>query len=231
MSRMRVLSVVRSVVVAGIALAGSTLMTSCATVPQNGSARMAPTDGANWTDVLRENTRRVETWSSTLRTADLRATLVTPRLRAAFIQSRAQFHGQFARERFMDLVALGEKDQGVDAPMTTHPGAEEQVIVFVSMYVQNQKNREVAIHSSIWDTHLVRGKASVAPTHIDVVKISPAVVDMFPYVDRFDDVYVFRFPIVDAATGTSFTAPGDEPLRLEVQSALADARVSWTLVQ
>ena len=230
MSRMHLGSLVRTVVVTGLALAPA-LVTSCASVPPAGTAHLAPSDGASWTDVLHENTRRVETWSSTLRTADLRATLITPRLRRAFIQSRAQFHGQFARERFMDLVALGDKDQGVDAPMTTHPDAEEQVIVFASLYVQNQKNREVAIHSSIWDTHLVRGKASVAPSHIDVVKISPAVVSMFPYVDRFDDVYVFRFPIVDAATGTSFTAPGDEPVRLQIQSALADAQVSWTLVQ
>ena len=59
---------------------------------------------------------------------------------------------------------------------------------------------------------------------------SPAVAAIFPYVDRFDDLYMVRFPLVDAE-GRSFLAPGPEPLRLEVKRALADCSLSWTLAE
>jgi hypothetical protein len=60
--------------------------------------------------------------------------------------------------------------------------------------------------------------------------MSPAVADIFPFVDRYDDLYLIRFPLVDLQ-GHSFLSPGGEPLRLEVKSALADAVVEWTLTQ
>jgi hypothetical protein len=65
---------------------------------------------------------------------------------------------------------------------------------------------------------------------VETVRVSPAVMDIFPYVDRFDDVYIMRFPLQDAA-GAGFLTPGAEPLGLEVKSALAEARVEWVIAQ
>jgi hypothetical protein len=166
----------------------------------------------------------------TVRAADMRATLITPRLRKAFLEHRGEFHGQFARTVAKDLVQMGNADEGVDAPMKSKPDAEEQVLVFVAMFVTNQKERDLAANTTIWDTKLVRGTASVKPTKIESLRMSPAVPEVFPYVDRFDEIYLMRFPLVDAQ-GRSFLTPGGEALRLEVKSALADAVVEWELAE
>jgi hypothetical protein len=164
-----------------------------------------------------------------VRRADLRATLVTPRLRTAFIAANPRLHGRVADDVANDLLRLGAPpDEGVDAAMRSGPESEEQVIVYVCFFVADQKNRDLAAGYTIWDTALVRGDARVEPLSIEPMKYSPAVAALLPHADRFDEIYVVRFPLVDARTGTSFTAPGEEPLRLEIKSAIGDAVVSWT---
>jgi len=96
------------------------------------------------------------------------------------------------------------------------------------MYVADQKNRDLSANYSIWDTVLVRGDKKVKPLSVENVRASPAVKEVFPYIDRFDDLYLFRFPLVDL-NGTAVWAPGPDELRLEVKSALADCVVSWAL--
>jgi hypothetical protein len=205
----------------------------CATIPEHGNAHLSPAgaEGESWDAAWREATRRAQPYEYvTVRAADLRATLVTPRLRKAFLDHRSEFHGQFAKEIAKDLVQMGNADEGVDAPMKAKPDAEEQVIIFVAMYVTNQKERDLAANTTIWDTRLVRGSASVKPIKIETLRMSPAVPEVFPYVDRFDEIYLLRFPLVDTQ-GRSFLTPGGDPLRLEVRSALADAVVEWELAE
>jgi hypothetical protein len=52
--------------------------------------------------------------------------------------------------------------------------------------------------------------------------------EVFPHVDRYDDLYLLRFPAVDPANGAPLLWPGAD-VELEVTSALADCRVAWTL--
>ena len=42
----------------------------------------------------------------------------------------------------------------------------------------------------MWDTRLVRGDTEVEATKIESLHNDPAVVEVLPYVDRFDDVYI-----------------------------------------
>jgi hypothetical protein len=106
----------------------------------SGTIRMSGADqGESWARVLGDHTRRHEPYQWVMRQADLRATLVTPRLRAAFLQHRGEFQGRFADEAHRDLVALGNADEGVDGAMKPGPDAEHQVIVVVAMYVADQK--------------------------------------------------------------------------------------------
>lgn len=187
-------------------------------------------DGSRWPEVLREHTRRVEVYDWTVRQIDLRATLVTPRLRSAFIAARPRFHGRVASDLSMDLVALGQPpDEGVDAPIQSRPRAEEQVIIYLCMYVTEATHRDIAASYSIWDVKLVRGQAEAEPISIEQEKYTPAVEEIFPHADRFDEIYVLRFPLVDAETGTPFVSPGGDPLELKVQSALGSAVVGWEL--
>ena len=191
-------------------------------------APLSESSDDSWKKTLTESTRRVEVYEAGVRQADLRATLVTPRLRRAFLASRAGFHGRFSQEAERDLIALGNPDEGVDEKMKSKPDAEEQVLVFVAMYVSDQKDRDLAASYTIWDSQLVRGDARAAPIKMETLRLSPAVSAMFPYVDRFDDVYLMRFPLMDVQ-GHPFLSSGGAPLRLEVKSVLANATVEWTL--
>lgn len=214
-----------TVVVGLLAAAG------CASLPAGGPVEVAPaTTATTWDAELARATRRVEPYQWAMRQADLRATLITPRLRQAFLTERSRFHGRFARDAATELLAMGVVDEGVDATAIDRPKGEEQILVFVAFYAADQKNRDLAITGSIWDVALVRGGARVKPMAIEAVRSSPAVSQVFPYVDRFDDLYLLRFPLVDPATGAAPLAPGTEPLHLEIASALATCDVSWSLV-
>ena len=216
----------------GLALTLGASGLGCATAfPREGVVTMAPPAlPSTWETELAQATRRVEPYDWAHRVADLRATLITPRLRKTFLDERERFHGRFADETQRELIGLGTADEGVDAEKTlSKPESEEQVLVFVAMYAADQKNRDLSASYSIWDVVLSRGDKKVRPLSVENVRASPAVEEVFPYIDRFDDLYLFRFPLVDAATGTELFGPGPEPLRLEVRSALADAVVSWSL--
>lgn len=200
------------------------------TVPLAAPARADAAADGTWAAVLREHTRRDEVFDWTERQVDLRATLVTPRLRQAFLRERARFHGRLASDLHMDLVALGQPpDEGPDAPTQTRPRSEEEVIVYVAFYASQLAHRDLAASYGIWDVRLVRGDAQAAPLSIEQTRYSPAVKAVFPHADRFDEIYILRFPMMDRARGIPFLSPGDPPLELHVASALAQASVSWTL--
>jgi len=216
------------------------LVASCATaVPQGGALVVTPrakvtpatADGTVWTAEVQAATRRHEPYSYTMRLADLRATLVTPRLRQAFAHERERFHGRFAKDATRELLHFGTVDEGVDAEkVIARPESEEQILVFVAFYAANQKYRDLSTKGSIWDTTLRRGSGPrVRPVAIESVRLTPAVIELFPYVDRFDDLYLVRFPSVDRESGAGLLAPGDAALHLEVASAVATCDVSWTL--
>ena len=127
------------------------------------------------------------------------------------------------------LPAFGNPDEGVDATALSGPPGEGELLVFVAFYASDQKNRDLAVSGSIWDVRLTRGTTRVKPLKIERVRQSPAVVDVFPWVDRYDDLYLLRFAIVDAATSTAMMTTGEPPLVLEVDSAIARTSVRWTL--
>lgn len=205
-------------------------LAGCTTLSSTGEAAIAANpDGttAGFAVEARTATRRSEPYDGASRLADLRATLLTPRVRKAFADDRGRFHGAFADTLARELVAMGDADEGVDAPSRARPPGDDEVLVFVAMYVSDQKHRDLAVSSSTWDVRLVRGSTAVKPLAIERVRPSPAVTAVFPWVDRFDDLYLVRFPTVDAATSTTTLGPGD--LRLDVRSAQASCSVSWGL--
>jgi hypothetical protein len=184
----------------------------------------------DWHEVVEEHLRRDETYDWLLRTADLRAVILTPRMRQAYAKVRTEFEGRFAEEMEQELLHLGKKpDEGVDAPMVSGPKGEEEVLIFVAMYVTDRVNRDLSASYGVWDTELVKGDARVAAAKFESVKESPAVLDLFPFLKKADDLYLVRFPLVDPKTGTSFLDPRGPPLELQVTSAIASCVVSWDL--
>jgi hypothetical protein len=207
----------------------------CTTMTRTGALEIAepvPKEASHaWEHVVREHTRQVEVYFWAVREVDLRATLVTPRLRTAFIAAQERLHGRAAHAFAADLLRLGAPpDEGVDAPMLSRPTAEEEVIVYLAFYARDRANRDLAAGYSIWDVELVRGNARVRPLSMRQEAFSPALRALLPHIDTFDDVYVARFPLVDAATGTPMLAGDGAPLRLEVKSAIGYAIVEWSPV-
>lgn len=193
---------------------------ACASIPHTGPVTAAPGTG-DWPAVLAEHTRKAESFNWLVRQADLRATLVTPRLRKAFLDARSTFHGELARDLQVELVGMGQPDEGVDAPMRAAPEAEAEIVVLVALYVTDQKNRDISASYTIWDTELVIGSQRLRPTKMETLRNSPAAAEVFPFIDRFDDLYLVRFPGPLPAAGG--------PIRLELRSALADPVVEWQL--
>lgn len=228
MSAVRRLPRVLRIGAAGLACVLGLAAPGCATIPTTAPASVGPTT-TTWDAARAEATRRVEVYDSLMRQADLRATLLTPRVRRAYIDERARFHGAFAARAQRDWLAMGEPDEGVDAPMRSGPPGDGEVLVFVAFYSPDPKTRSLSARTSIWDVALVRGATRVRPTRIEEVTASPAVSAMFPFVDRFDDLYLLHFPGSDTATGTATLAPG--LVSLEVRSALAGCVVGWTLAE
>lgn len=207
---------------------------ACTPLPRRGPLLMVPLgdrlSAESWEQAVREHTRKVEVYEWAVRQVDLRATLVTPRLRAAFLTAQERLHGRIADELKRDLIDLGvPPDEGASRPLGTRPRAEEEILVYVCFYVADQRNRDLAAGYSIWDTELVRGATRVQPTRIDAMKYSPALEALLPHADRFDEVYALRFPLVHRESGNVVFGPGEPPLRLEVRSALGAAVVDWTL--
>ena len=222
----------KRLVVAFGAVGVAALLSSCASLPREGELPVAAgvdgsTDG--WRVESARATRRFEPYDWANRLADLRATLITPRLRKAFIDDRADFHGRFAADASRDFVAFGNADEGVDATALSGPPGEGELLVFVAFYASDQKNRDLAVSGSIWDVTLNRGTTRVKPLKIERVRQSPAVVGVFAWIDRYDDLYMLHFPIVDAPTSTAMMTTGEPPLVLEVDSAIARTSVRWTL--
>lgn len=203
---------------------------SCAGASRSAVVHVAPAGSESWESVVAEHTRRHEPYDWVMRQADLRATLVTPRLRKAFITHRSEFYGRFSKETERDLAGMGSADEGVDAAMKAGPDGEEQLVVFVAMFVADQKNRDLAASYTIWDSALVRDGVRVSPSSIETIRPSPAVNALFPYVDRFDDLYIMRFPLAPPG-GAPLLTIGGAPLVLEVNSALARASVEWVLAE
>jgi hypothetical protein len=196
-------------------------------VPASGPAHLTPST-TTWDAARDEATRRFEDYDFFDRQADLRATLLTPRVRNAFLDERDRFHGAFAAAAQREWIAMGSADEGVDATPRKGPPGEDEVLVFVAFYASDPKTRALATKTSIWDVALVHDQRRVHPSRIEELAVSPAVVDVFPYVDRFDDVYLLHFPLVDAASGVVTLGTGD--VALEVRSARAACVVHWALV-
>ena len=80
-------------------------------------------------------------------------------------------------------------------------------------------------------SQLVGFNSSILSLPYVVIQPGAMRLEMFPFITPFDDLYLMRFPLVDAATGTAFLQPSGAPLELRVSSALGACAVSWSLTE
>jgi hypothetical protein len=196
------------------------VLTSCATYKASGPMKASDDAKMSWSQAVEMNLRRQEYFVGPVRSANARVMLLTPAMHSLFFREPRQFHGLFSRELggYFELLSQAQVNPE-EAPIPE----EQETLFIVALYVTDQKNRDLAIRSSIWDVTLSTERTDQAtpqiltPHTIETLRNSPELQSLFPFIDRFDDVYLLRFRRQFPYDGCT----------LRIQSALAQLILSW----
>ncbi len=209
------------------------LMTGCSTTHPPISLSQGLLEADSWKSVLKDHTRRKDLYRLTDHVLDARAVLVTPKLRAALVENKNKFGAQAVQKVLQKLLSMDLKDQLKEASLTeqTNHISESPVTVLFAAYVADSQYEVFNATYSPWDIRLQRGNIWVHPDKIEDVRQSPALRSMFPFIDRFDKVYLMQFPSADYRTNTPFIQSSeDTPLEFRFRSAIADVELNWLLI-
>ncbi len=195
---------------------------------------------AEWGDVVKKHTRRHRVYNWTENKADLRATLITPMLKGYLLSHRDDF-GSDAALRVLEEMGLSSEAESADEIQEN----EDSVLVLCAVFVPNFRQRSFESRYSPWDLYLQRGQATVHSKWVHELRQTSALRDIFPSVDRFDRVFLARFPMrpepnqhtlqkatqertTDMQGATpSFLSPGEAALELHLKSSDTHAQVEW----
>lgn len=224
-------------------------------LPQTGSLHptasstgsQAP-DVLPWSDLVRVHTRRGVVYSDAglLRQFDLRATLMTPRLLTAWENGYADAHGRELEglERTLYETSLwpslssetnGSEGNPVNQVDQAESGAPEPMLWFlVSSYVTDQPHRDLGATYSIWDITATwitpdGQKETLYPKVIDEQRFSPAMTELLPHTNDFDDIYAIGFPVSAFMLHDLPPWQAGGQVELHVKSALASTSLLWQL--
>ena len=135
---------------------------------------------------------------------------MTPELRAA------------VRTAYPDVVGHGgpvTRDELAAAP-------GDDLVFFVTMYTADRKWNDLQTPTSIWKVTL-KGAAEVVPRSIVRVRADENLRTVFPFIGRYDETYVVRFP---AGDGTVIASATDE-VTLRLASGLGETSLAWRLAR
>lgn len=115
-------------------------------------------------------------------------------------------------------------------------GVEQHHNFFIATYTPNVHWNDFSRDDSIWRMSLYskgpkgdgQGEAEVAPDAIIPLKVDENLRAVYPYVSRFDKIYLVRFPLVDAWQRPLVGSHTSEVV-LRVASALGVASMRWPM--
>jgi len=115
-------------------------------------------------------------------------------------------------------------------------GVEQHHNFFIATYTPNVRWNDFSRDDSIWRISLYStaqsndglGQAEVAPTEIIPLKIDENLRAVYPYISRFDKIYLVRFPLKDAWDRPVVDSHADEMV-MRVASALGVATMRWRM--
>jgi len=100
---------------------------------------------------------------------------------------------------------------------------------FVAVYTSDRKWNDLAKPDSIWRVSLVGSEeVAVDAAEIVIVKLDANLRAVYPYVGRFDEGYLVRFPLTDAMHRLVLDGKSTS-VTLRIASALGVAELRWAL--
>lgn len=151
----------------------------------------------------------------------------------------ATYHAQDFRRAFAiafpDIYGHGGKITRRELVDMTG-GVEQHHNFFIATYTPNVHWNDFSRDDSIWRMSLYskgpsgdgQGEAEVAPDAIIPLKVDENLRAVYPYVSRFDKIYLVRFPLVDAWQRPLVGSHTSEVV-LRVASALGVASMRWPM--
>lgn len=179
------------------------------------SQPLAPED---YKDVLETWTRSAKIYSGLESKAFVSATFHAPELRRAFAIAFPEIYGHGGKITRRELVDLtGDVEQYNN--------------VVVALYTPNIKWNDLAKVDSIWRLTLIGSdEVAVGPAEIVQVKVDANLRSVYPYIGRFDKLYLVRFPLADPM-GRVVLNNKSTRITLRVASALGVAEMVWDLTK
>jgi hypothetical protein len=134
---------------------------------------------------------------------------------------------------FPDIYGHGGKVTGRELVDLTG-GIEQHHNFFVATYTPNVRWNDFARDDSIWRISLYStaqgsegvGQAEVAPDEIIPLKVDENLRAVYPYISRFDKIYLVRFPLKDAWDRPIVDSHSSQMV-MRVASALGVATLRW----
>lgn len=206
--------------------------------PVSIAAQVNSPAASDYEEVLNNYTRRDHVYDFFADKVDLRATFHSPAFVQAFTAAKAQFHGRSAElidlylhdqkpapsplQSLSSVVKPFNKDADVkaDAPAKT-------LNFLLAFYVSDQDYRSLDADDSIWDIELrVDDKEPLKPLNIERLRRDPSLDQVYPYLNKLDQIYWLRFSATDA-DGQPVLESSARKMQLRVVSKIADAKLLW----
>ena len=144
------------------------------------------------------------------------ATYHSPEFRKAFAIAFPEIYGHGGTVTRRELVDLTGN-------------VEHYHTFFVAAYTPNIKWNDLDKDDSIWRLALLgENNVEVQPEKIVRVKVDENLKIVYPYIGRFDAIYLIRFPLIDEL-GKPVIRPDSNHFRLRIVSALGTAEPTWKL--
>lgn len=144
------------------------------------------------------------------------ATFHAPELRRAFAGAFPDIYGHGGKITRRELVDLTG-------------GVEQHHNFFLAVYTPDARWNDLAKDDSIWRLTLVgAGEAEVGPDEVVPIKMDENLRAVYPFISRFDKVYLVRFPLADPLQRALLDEQTDH-LTLRIASALGAAQMTWKL--
>lgn len=216
---------------------GLASLSACATphIPQATTTHVAPEEedqlraglGARsaYAHMLKASTRSAKIYQALDNKLFITATYHAPAFRRAFAVAFPDIYGHGGKITRRELVDLTG-------------GIEQHHNFFVAVYTPDSRWNDIARDDSIWRLSLYGksngqnglGETEVGPDDIIPIKMDENLRVVYPYTNRFDKVYLVRFPVLDAMH-QPIVGPGTEELVVRIASAMGVASMRWRVAR
>jgi hypothetical protein len=173
---------------------------------------------ADYMDVLESWTRSAKIYRHLDNKLFVTATYHSPELRRSFAVAFPDIYGHGGKITRRELVDLSG-------------GVEQFHTFFLAVHTPDSRWNDLAKNDSIWHCSLAgssESTVSVSAQEIIPVKIDENLRAVYPYIGRFDKIYLVRFPLTDPLHRVVIDTT-TQRFVVRIASALGSAELPWVL--